>query len=183
MVRPSLASTVALPDPDRDFGWALGTVARAYLRRAEASMQELPGGPRGFQVLSIAGSGQCRSQAAIAERVGIDRTVLTYLLDELEALKLVRRTPDPVDRRARQVTLTAKGTRSLAKLAERTAAIENDLLAGITGSDAEVFRATLFRAAHSVDGATPGENICEIARSIDAAASSDSKECVETHTV
>ena len=85
-----------------DFGQALGTLFRNYLGSAGAAVSELPGGPRGFQVMSIAAVSACSNQAGIAERLGLDRTVMTYLIDDLEKAGLVERRPDPADRRARQ---------------------------------------------------------------------------------
>ena len=35
-----------------DLGWGLGTVFRAYVNAAHAAVADLPGGPRGYQVLS-----------------------------------------------------------------------------------------------------------------------------------
>ena len=52
-----------------DLGWLLGTLLRAYLKGAADAVAELPGGPRGYQVLSIASGGACRNQAEIAEHL------------------------------------------------------------------------------------------------------------------
>src|SRR4051794_4660826 len=92
-----------------DLGWSLGTVLRAYAKAAGEAISDLPGGPRGYQVLWIAADGACRNQAAIAELLNIDRTVMTYLIDDLEKAGLVERKPDPTDRRARQIVVTDHG--------------------------------------------------------------------------
>ena len=84
-----------------DLGWGLGTVFRAYVSAAHGAVAGLPGGPRGYQVLSAAAKGAVGSQLALAQHLGIDRTVMTYLLDDLEAANLIERRPDPADRRAR----------------------------------------------------------------------------------
>src|ERR1700754_1167367 len=73
---------------------------RSYLRAAEEALGGVPGAPRGYQVLSTAGRGEPRSQLALAQHLGVDRTVMTYLLDDLEGAGLVERRPDPSDRRA-----------------------------------------------------------------------------------
>jgi MarR family transcriptional regulator, transcriptional regulator for hemolysin len=49
------------------------------------------------------------SQAALAARLGIDRTVMTYLLDDLVTAGLVERRQDPGDRRTRSVAATEHG--------------------------------------------------------------------------
>ena len=35
-----------------DLGWGLGMLFRAYVKAAHAAVTDLPGGPRGYQVLS-----------------------------------------------------------------------------------------------------------------------------------
>ncbi|MFI0940195.1 MarR family winged helix-turn-helix transcriptional regulator [Streptomyces sp. NPDC021020] len=52
-----------------------------------------------------------RSQAALAEAIGADKTRIIDVLAELEARGLITRTPDPSDRRVRLLALTAEGVR------------------------------------------------------------------------
>lgn len=128
-----------------DFGQALGTLLRNYLGSAGAVVSDLPGGPRGFQVMSIAAVSSCSNQARIAERLGLDRTVMTYLIDDLEKAGLVERQPDPADRRARRVLLTAKGEKSFRQATHRIEQVERAVLAGLSDEDADVFRELLMR--------------------------------------
>src|SRR5437016_5518136 len=99
-----------------DLGWSLGVVFRSYLKAVEAVLAHLPGGPRGYQVLAAAGRGAIASQLELAQHLGIDRTVMTYLLDDLEAAKVIERQPDPADRRARRIVATPRGRQVLARL-------------------------------------------------------------------
>src|SRR6202041_1652272 len=92
-----------------DLGWGLGMIFRAYVKAAHAAVADLPGGPRGYQVLSAAAQGNVGSQLALAQHLGVDRTVMTYLLDDFEAAGLIERRPDPADRRARRVVATDQG--------------------------------------------------------------------------
>ena len=111
-----------------DLGWGLGVVFRAYVTAAHAAVAELPGGPRGYQVLAAAAQTAVGSQLALAQHLGIDRTVMTYLLDDLEVAGLIERRPDPADRRARQVVATKQGTELLVTLDTRLRAAEAHLL-------------------------------------------------------
>jgi DNA-binding MarR family transcriptional regulator len=81
-------------------------VSSAFRRVATSSVEDLPGGPRGYLVLVALASGEPRSQLALAQQANLDRTVTTYLLDDLEARQLITRRPDPRDRWARQVLIT-----------------------------------------------------------------------------
>src|SRR5580692_8946995 len=99
-----------------DLGWGLGTVFRAYVKAAHEAVADLPGGPRGYQVLAAAAQGTVGSQLALAQHLGVDRTVMTYLLDDLEAAGLIERRPDPSDRRARRLVATPHGRATLTRL-------------------------------------------------------------------
>jgi DNA-binding MarR family transcriptional regulator len=140
----------------------LGTLLRSYLTGSAEVVRELPGGTRGYQVLAIAAAGSCRNQAGIAEHLGVDRTVLTYLLDDLAAARLIERKPDPDDRRSRQIVLTAKGRRSLAALTDRISEVERDLLGGLSDSEADGLRSLLGRAAAAAADGGPAVDPCSL---------------------
>ena len=131
---------------ESDLGWALGAVMRSYLRAATEAVADVPGGPRGYQVLSAAAD-EPRTQLVLAQSLGVDRTVMTYLLDDLESAGLVERRPDPADRRARRVVLTADGNARLCDLERRLAAAEEHLLEPLDPTERDVLRHLLRRLA------------------------------------
>lgn len=133
--------------PVADFGQALSALLRRYLDGARAAVAELPGGPRGFQVMSLAAGGACRNQAAIAEALGLDRTVMTYLVDDLENGGFLVRRPDPADRRSRQLVMTDQGSAYLAAAGRRIDEVEHQVLAALSDADAKLFRELLSRTA------------------------------------
>ncbi len=135
------------PPTEVDFGWALRTLSRFFSMWAAAAVEDLPGGPRGYLVLDAVARGVHSSQLAIARHIGLDKTAMTYLLDELEAAKLLGRRPDPSDRRARLLALTAKGERTLGRSRERVARAQERLLSALTPSEARQFEAMLERIA------------------------------------
>lgn len=49
----------------------------------------------------------------LAERCEVTKQAISQILDSLESMKVVKRTPDPRDARAKVVKLTKKGERSL----------------------------------------------------------------------
>jgi MarR family transcriptional regulator, organic hydroperoxide resistance regulator len=64
----------------------------------------------GYSVLSTLRSlGPMRTQAALAEAIGADKTRIIGTLDELQEAGLLSRTPDPDDRRVRLLSLTEHG--------------------------------------------------------------------------
>jgi DNA-binding MarR family transcriptional regulator len=151
-----------------DLGWGLGTVFRAYVAAAHAAVADLPGGPRGYQILSAAAHGVVGSQLSLAQHLGVDRTVMTYLLDDLEAADLIERRPDPADRRARHVVITGQGTELLATLDERLSAAETHLLAPLDPKARASFRAEVRLLATHVDRIDPVDNTCELAAEVGA---------------
>jgi len=135
--------------------WALGTVMRHYLRTAGEALKDVPGGPKGFLVLSSLGTGEPSTQAALAQHLGVDRTMMTYLLDDLDDAGLVERRPDPADRRARRVSLTDAGAARLAEFASGLHDAEDELLRPREPAECAQLRDLLRRLAVALAPVTP----------------------------
>jgi DNA-binding MarR family transcriptional regulator len=114
-----------------DLGWLLLRAARGYLTAATEATADLPGGLRGHHLMQVVAHGCPATQLELAAGLGLDRTVLTYLLDDLSRAGLVERQADPADRRARRVVITAEGQRRLAAVAGRLEELERRLLPGL----------------------------------------------------
>lgn len=145
-----------------DLGWGLGVVFRAYLKHGNTAFDDLPGGPRAYQLLVIVERGEPTTQLALARRLGVDRTVMTYLIDDLVDAGLVERRVDPHDRRARHVTATERGRSLLPELDRRLAQVEEQVLAGLGPADADRFRQLLRIAANEIDRADHVEDLHDI---------------------
>lgn len=137
------------PALETDLGWSIRMVSAAFSRVATESVADLPGRARGYLVLMALAGGEPPSQLALAKEVSLDRTVMTYLLDDLEAHELISRRPDPRDRRARQVLLTDTGRRRLEQVRRSLGAAEARLLAHLGDEDAEQLRTLLSRVARN----------------------------------
>jgi DNA-binding MarR family transcriptional regulator len=150
-------------DLEGDLGWMLGVVFRAYIKASDHALRDLPGGPRGYQVLTAAAGEPPRNQGAIAEELGIDRTVLTYLIDDLEKLGLVARHPDPADRRSRLVVATDEGRATWRRLQDELRRVEAHVLSPLPAADAASFLALLGQLACRAQTLDPLANLCEVA--------------------
>lgn len=88
------------------------TLAPRYVQWSAMSLRahRLEGDPsfRQLAVLFMLREG-IASPAAIAQRLGISRAVVTGLLDRLEERGLIKREPDPADRRRLRVVMTTSG--------------------------------------------------------------------------
>jgi DNA-binding MarR family transcriptional regulator len=144
----------AQPPSCGDLGWAINVVFRAFRETASASLADLPGGPRGYLVLSTVAQDLPRSQLALAQQLVVDKTAMTYLLDALEQAGLVERRPDPADRRQRQIVLTPNGHCALEEFRGRLAEAEQRLLGALTPEEALVFRQLFDRVARSTQKVT-----------------------------
>jgi len=151
-----------------DLGWGLGVVFRAYVAAAHAAVAELPGGPRGYQVLAAATRATVGSQLALAQHLGIDRTVMTYLIDGLEAAGLIERRPDPADRRARRLVATEQGAERLITLDLALRAAEAHVLDPLDDASRESFRALLKVLATRINAIDPLDNPCALAEQVGA---------------
>jgi DNA-binding MarR family transcriptional regulator len=146
-----------------DLGWALGMIFRRYLKAANQAASDLPGGPRGYQVLRSAAGDNPSTQLAIAQQLGVDRTVMTYLLDDLEREGLIERLADPSDRRVRRIAATGKGRDHLAELTGRLAEAERQCLSGLDEDDQAKLRELVNRLARLAAVGEPPASACDVA--------------------
>ncbi|WP_035812640.1 MarR family winged helix-turn-helix transcriptional regulator [Jiangella gansuensis] len=151
---------------DGDVGFMLGVVFRAYLKAADAATAGIPGGHRGRHVLAAAVRDEPRSQSALAQRLGIDKTVMTYLLDDLVDAGLVERQPDPADRRNRRVVATAHGREALAEVDRRMLRAEDHVLGCLDDADRQALREMLGRLAAHVNHIDPVADTCALVAEI-----------------
>lgn len=151
-------STPQADDPEAggledELGWSLHRVSTAFRQSALGAVADLPGGSRGYQVLVAVDAGPPSSQLALAQRLGIDRTAMTYLVDELEVAGMVSRQPHPADRRVRHVVITPAGRTALAVARRALRSVEEQLLTVLEPAETAQLRALLVRVARSTDQA------------------------------
>jgi DNA-binding MarR family transcriptional regulator len=126
----------------------------------------MPGGPRGYQVLTVAAGEPPRNQGAIAAELGMDRTVLTYLIDDLERLGLVTRRPDPADRRSRLVVATGQGRSVWQHRRDALREVEARVLNTLSPADSTTFLTLLRQLACQVRSLGPAGSMCEAAEQV-----------------
>jgi len=140
-------SPVDSPDLHDDLGWSLGVLLRSYRDRVTAALGEFPHGTRGYEALAAVLRGGHDSQLSLAGHLGIDRTVMTYLVDDLEAEGLVERKPNPADRRQRQIVVTDRGRALLESACDRVVAAQDEVLGALAAPERAALRSLLNKAA------------------------------------
>ena len=102
-----------------------------------------------YVVLSRLSDRPLRGQAVLAEAIGADKTRLIDVLDDLQSRGLIRREPDPADRRARLLTLTAKGRRLRDRVRRDIRREEDRLLGPLPATERGAFLRTVQRLAEA----------------------------------
>ena len=101
----------------------------------------------GYVALNHLARGPAETQLALAAAIGHDKTRLIAVLDALEADGLITREPDPNDRRARLVRITAEGMRRHGAAVADIRAMEEELLGGLAADERATLLAVLPRLA------------------------------------
>jgi DNA-binding MarR family transcriptional regulator len=93
----------------------------------------------GYAVLLSLDESPVRTQAALANAIGADKTRIIPVLDELQSKGLIERTTDPADRRARYLSLTPAGRELRDEAQAEIQAKEDLLLAHLPPADRRTF--------------------------------------------
>jgi len=93
----------------------------------------------GYVVLTALRDAPQSTQAALADKIGADKTRIIATLDGLQAAGLISREPDPVDRRARLLSITPAGRRRQQRVQDEIQRNEERLLAELPPAEAAAF--------------------------------------------
>lgn len=103
--------------------------------------------PPQWGVLSVVDSGEAKTPAALARVMQIDSTAVTRLIDRLEKKGLLKRAPNPPDRRSVAVELTESARELLPALEECSKQTNRAFLKGISSDEQRVLMGLLRRLA------------------------------------
>ena len=138
-----------LPDLPAALTDRVAFLLQLALARAQAmgeqALAELGVSGREYGVLAVLESGAPSAQHRLGAALGIDRTSTVKLLAGLEARGLIRRVPDPANRRAHLVFLTAAGDRLRRQAAEALADCDQRFLEPLPPRQRDQLRNTLLR--------------------------------------
>lgn len=126
-------------------GALLVIAARTGQDRAKARLAPLGLSVQTCGVLNLLADEGPLSQQAIGEMLGIDRTTMVDLVDELEKAGIVRRERNPHDRRSYAVTLTPQGKVKQKRAARAFDAAVDDFFAPLSPAEREQFAGMLRR--------------------------------------
>ena len=131
---------------------------RDYKAHVEPVVAGLPRGARGYQLLYTVIRKRIRTQVQLADYLGVDRSVIPYVIDDLVEAGLVNRQADPDDRRVRTVVATPVGIERLQDLQVRMAEAESAFLGALQPGEQQQFRSLLSRVARQARDHTTRTN-------------------------
>jgi DNA-binding MarR family transcriptional regulator len=122
---------------------------RAFHTRTAEVLDTVGLTPALFALLNVIGARQGAIQQELGSALGIDRSTMVSLIDQLESAGLAARRPSATDRRAREIAITRKGRRLLQRARGLISQVEDDVLAGLTVKERHELLALLRRALDS----------------------------------
>ena len=105
--------------------------------------------PALFALLNVIGAREGAIQLELGSVLGVDRSTMVSLIDQLESAGLARRRPSATDRRAREIAITPKGRRLLQRARGLSSQVEDEILAGLTAAERRKLLTLLRRALDS----------------------------------
>ena len=143
----------------KNFGFLLKDVSRRYVLRFERHAAQISLTLVQCRALVQLEKNEGISQTRLAELTEVEPMAMVRILDRMEADGVLERRPDPDDRRARRLHLTAKAKPLLEEIWRLAALTRAETFAGIARADREAFLGVLERLDTNLltlDAATTG---------------------------
>jgi DNA-binding MarR family transcriptional regulator len=141
------------PSPEIDVaefaGQLLFRLWRVSHERTAEALEMIGLTPPLFALLNVRGAREGAIQQEIGQAMGIDPSTMVSLIDQLEGAGLAQRRTHPKDRRAREVTITPKGRRTLERARGLATQVEDDVLRGLSATERRRLLTLLRRALTS----------------------------------
>ncbi len=127
------------PDGRRDLAAMAVPLARALVAAEEPILRAHEISMWGYIVLTALAEQPVRTQAALAQAIGADKSRIIADLDELQERGLIRRQPDAADRRVHLLSLTPEGSAVRQSVQSAIRRREEQVLALLPPGDREAF--------------------------------------------
>src|SRR3954463_16507945 len=114
-----------------------------------AALESLGLTPALFALLNVIGAREGAIQQELGSALGIDRSTMVSLIDQLEGAGLAKRRPSATDRRAREIAISPKGRRLLGQARDLIVQVEDEVLGGLSAEERDRLLALLRRALDS----------------------------------
>jgi DNA-binding MarR family transcriptional regulator len=118
------------------FGYNLyksGLLLRDHIQSVQIDKYNLSAPESG--VLYLLSTGSVMNQLNLGQELGIDKATIVKIVDKLEKMALVKRVVSQIDRRSKNVTLTAKGNTMIEKVRMLRSEIEDEIFETFSRED------------------------------------------------
>jgi DNA-binding MarR family transcriptional regulator len=132
-----------MPEDRADLAAMVVTLGRALVAAELPVLRAHALSMWGYVVLSALAEEPVRTQSALAQAIGADKTRIIGVLDDLQERGLIGRQPDPMDRRAHLLSLTPTGRRVRETVQAAIREREERLLARLPAADRRGFLRSL----------------------------------------
>jgi DNA-binding MarR family transcriptional regulator len=133
----------ATADPHEVLGYLLKHATLKLTALTDQALEPFGIDSKDFGTLRVLAHREPASQLQVAQTLGIDRTTMVAVLDALERKGIVRRRPDPADRRRNVVELTEQGLKAYDGAQAAYEKAESAFLADISPGASDQLRRTL----------------------------------------
>ena len=138
--------------PRRDLAAMVVPLARALVAAEEPVLRAHQVSMWGYVVLNALAEQPVRTQAALAQSIGADKSRIIAVLDELQRHGLIERRPDPDDRRVHLLALTEAGRRRRESVRAAIQRLEEERVLAVLP---EADRAAFIRALRTLSELPP----------------------------
>jgi MarR family transcriptional regulator for hemolysin len=132
-------------DIELDTGYFVTRTARAFMRVVEARLRPLGIGVAHVPVLVCLAEDGPLTQAEIAQRTYVEQPTAAALLQRMAKAGLIEKTPDPRDRRAVRISLSARAEEVMPHALALLGESNGEAMAGISAAEVDVLHDVLRR--------------------------------------
>ncbi len=143
--KQTTAGPGATPDLDDLLGYSLKRAYMILQADFRAALGEGGMAPRVFSALALVCAHADITQSELARMLGIERSGLVAIVDDLQAEGLIRRVPVPRDRRVQALVPTEAGRAAAAEIHAAVKASEDRLMAGFSAAERQTLAGLLQR--------------------------------------
>jgi MarR family transcriptional regulator, transcriptional regulator for hemolysin len=144
-------------DLDRSFGFLVNDVARLFGRRFSYNSRRLGLTRAQCRTLGYLARNEGINQAGLADLLEIRPMTLVRQIDRMEESGWIERRPDPADRRARRLYLTAKSRPVLSRIWNVANDTRNEALARLSQEQSEQLLDLLLRVHDTLSDRVPAD--------------------------
>ena len=132
-------------------GHLISLAARGFARLSEARLKPLGFGVGHLPVLIALQRGQATTQRELARFAKVEQPPMAQMLARMDRDGLIRRTPDPDDRRSSRIALTRTALKNLPEACAALFQGNREALDGFTDEETAQFIALLGRLISNLD--------------------------------